>query len=173
MPRLRSLLRLLPLGAAVLGLSACAHYQLGTGSGPKFTTLFIAPVTSDTQLPQAVALVTTQLREAVIRDGRVALVNSPAAADAVLHVTLANYGRTAAVAQAVDTGLARRFDVTLRAAATLTDNRTGQPYFTKRPLTATRGVFTDSGLVPAEYQTLPLLAEQLADQAVHAMMDTW
>jgi hypothetical protein len=34
-------------------------------------------------------------------------------------------------------------------------------------------VFTDSGLVPSEYQALPLLAELLAGETVHAVLDTW
>ena len=158
---------------AVLCLAGCAGYQLGTGSGPRFATLFIAPVTSETLIPQAQVLVTTQLREAFIKDGHVTLVDSAAAADAVLQVTLTGYGREATVALPNDTGLARRFDVTLKAAATLTDNRTGQALFTRRPLSAKRGVFTDSGLVPAEYETLPLLAELLAADAAHAVLDTW
>ena len=91
----------------------------------------------------------------------------------MLTVTLAAYNRTVAVSRPDDTGLARRFDVTLQAKATLTDNRTKQPYFTSRPIDAKRGVFTDSGLVPSEYQALPLLAELLASETVHAVLDTW
>ena len=158
---------------AVLCFTGCASYQLGTGSAAKFTTLFIAPITSEALIPQGQALVTTQLREAFIRDGRVQLVNSAESADAVLTVTLAAYNRTVAVSRPDDTGLARRFDVTLQAKATLTDNRTKQPYFTSRPIDAKRGVFTDSGLVPSEYQALPLLAELLASETVHAVLDTW
>ena len=129
-------------------LAGCAGYQLGTGSAPKFSTLFIAPIRSETQIPQAQVLVTTQIREALIRDGRVRLVNSAEAADAVLQVSLTGYDRAVSVSRADDTGLARRFDVSLRALATLTDNRTKQAYFIRRPLTAKRGVFTDSGLGP-------------------------
>ncbi len=154
-------------------LAGCASYQLGTGSSRKFATLFVAPITSEALLPQAQVLVTTQLREAFIRDGRLTLVNSAESADAVLSVTLADYRRTVAVSRPDDTGLARRFDVTLQARATLLDNRTKQPYFTQRHLEATRGVFTDSGLVPSEYQALPLLAESIAGEAVHAVLDTW
>jgi hypothetical protein len=159
--------------SSVLWFAGCAGYRLGTGGPPKFSTLFIAPVGSEALLPQAQALVTTQLREAFLRDGRVALVNSAESADAVLSVTLTDYGREVAVSRPNDTGLARRFDVTLKAHATLTDNRTKQALFAKRALTAQRGVFTDSGLVPAEYQTLPLLAELLAKEATHAVLDTW
>jgi hypothetical protein len=158
---------------SVLFFAGCAHYQLGTGTAPKFSTLFIAPIASEALIPQAQALITTQIREAFIRDGRVTLVNSAQAADAVLQVTLTSYDRTVSVARADDTGLARRFNITLHARATLTDHRTKQVYFDRRPLVAERGVFTDSGLVPAEYQGLPLLAEQLAGETVHAVLDTW
>jgi len=170
-------LRLLPAFVCalsiVLGVAGCAGYQLGTGSTPKFATLYIAPVASEALIPQAQALVTTELREAFIRDGRVRLVNSADAADAVLTVTLAAYNRTVAVSRPDDTGLARRFDVNLTARATLADNRTKQPLFSQRPLEAKRGVFTDSGLVPSEYQALPLLAGLIAAEAVHAALDTW
>lgn len=154
-------------------MTSCSHYQLGTGAKLKFSSLYIAPVANKAMIPQAQAIMTTQLREAFIRDGRVSLVNSPDGADAVLTVTLIGYDRTVAVALASDTGLARRFDLALQAHATLTDNGHKKTYFADRPLTATRGVFTDSGLVSAEYETLPLLAEQLASEALHAVLDAW
>ena len=154
-------------------LNGCANYQLGTGATTKFSTLFIAPVASKAVIPQAQVLVSTQIREAFIRDGRVTLVDSAEAADAVLQVSLVGYDRTVSVARADDTGLARRFDVALQAHATLTDNRHKKTYFSDRALTAKRGVFVDSGLVPAEYEAMPLLAEKLADEAVHTVLDVW
>ena len=170
-----SALRLLSsvLCLAVLCLTGCANYRLGSGSTLKFSTLYVAPVTSEALLPQTRVLVTTQIREALLRDGRVTLVDSANEAEAVLTVSLHSYNRTVAVSLMSDTGRARRFDVTLEARATLTDNRTKQAYFTQRPLQATRGVFTDSGLVPSEYEALPLLAESLAKETVHAVLDTW
>jgi Lipopolysaccharide-assembly len=173
MIRSATLLGLLALGLAALLPAGCAHYQLGTGTKAKFTTLFLAPVRCDVLLPQAQVLFTTQLREAFIKDGRVTLVNSAASADAVLQVALLGYDRTVVVSLPTDKGLARRFDESLRASATLSDNRTQQALFANRPLTVQRGVFTDSGQIPAEYQALPLLAEQLAGETVHAVLDTW
>lgn len=154
-------------------LTSCANYQLGTGTKVKFATLFVAPVAAKAVIPQAQVLVTTRLREAFIRDGRVALVNTPEEADAVLRISLDGYDRTSAVARENDTGLTRRFDLSLQAHATLVDRRTGKSYFVDRVLTAKRGVFTDSGLVPAEFETLPLLAERLAEETVHAVLDVW
>jgi hypothetical protein len=161
------------LALAVIGLVSCANYQLGTGAKLKFSRLFIAPVSSEALIPQAQALVTTQLREAFLKDGRITLAESAEDADATLKVTLVGYQRDVTVSQAQDTGLARRFDVTLRARATLTDLRANKPLFENRMLTARRGVFTDSGQQQSEYQTLPLLAEALAEDAVHAALDVW
>jgi hypothetical protein len=160
---------------AAIGLLAtsCANYQLGTGSTPKFSTLYVAPVTSEALVPQARILVGTQVREALLRDGRVTLVGTAAEADAVLTIVLASYQKLTVVSRPEDTGIARRMDVRLQAHATLVDTRTNQAYFSNRPLDVRRGVFTDSGLVPSEYEGLPLLAEALANETVHAVLDTW
>jgi hypothetical protein len=156
-----------------LFLSACAHYQLGTDGKLAFTTLYIEPVENKALLPQASALVGTQLRESILRDGRVALVNDPAQADAVLHVTLTNYSRAQTAARSDDTGLARKFQLTLLAVCTLRDNRTSKVLFEKRPVSAVKEAYTDSGQLQSEYNTLPLLASSLADSIAHAVLDVW
>jgi hypothetical protein len=169
---MRVLLLCCALGT-LLGLVGCGHYQLGTDVAPRFESLHIAVVASDALLPQAQALFTTQLRDAFIKDGRVRLVNSEDGADAILRVTLDSYSRGVTVSRPDDTGLARRFDLALSARATLTDLRSRRDLFTGREITAKRGAFTDSGQIQAEYQTLPLLAADVADQAVKAALDTW
>lgn len=164
---------LLPICAAVLLLTGCSNYKLGTGSAPAFRTLHVEPVANRTLLPQAQAIVSTRLRETFARDGRVGLANSAAGTDATLTVTINEYRREIAAVREGDTGLASKFNVTLGVACTLRDNRTGKVIFENRPVTATREVFTDSGQLQAEYQTLPLLAEALAGKVVHAALDAW
>jgi outer membrane lipopolysaccharide assembly protein LptE/RlpB len=178
-------LRWLCLGAAALLLSSCANYRLGTGAQLSFATLYVTPVANDALVPQAAALITRELRAAFLRDGRVQLVDSPEAADATLTLVLVNYGRNMTTARPDDTGLARKFDLMLETSCTLLDQRTGTPIFDKRPIAVTRQVFTDGdgfvvngrpapgGQLPAEYQTLPLLAEQLAQRVTHAVLDVW
>jgi Lipopolysaccharide-assembly len=156
-----------------LFLSACAHYQLGTDGKLAFTTLYIEPVENKALLPQASALVSTQLRESILRDGRIALVNDPAQADAVLHVTLTNYSRAQTAARSDDTGLARKFQLTLLAVCALRENRTGRVLFENRPVNAVKEAYTDSGQLQSEYNTLPLLAASLADSIAHAVLDVW
>ncbi len=166
-------LRLLSVIGCLLVTAGCSHYQLGTGSTPSFRTLHVEAVTNKTLLPQAQAIVSTRVRESFVRDGRVALANSATGADATLSIALNDYHREIAAVREGDTGLARKFNTTLGAVCTLRDNRSGKVIFENRPISAVREVFTDSGQLQSEYQTLPLLAEALATKVVHAALDVW
>ncbi len=169
-----SFLFLAALGCLLFG-TACSHYQLGTAATGKlaFQTLYIEPVENKTLLPQARALVSTQLREAFARDARVTLVNSPESADATLAVTITSYRRDVLTVREGDTGLARKFNLTLATTTTLRDRRGNKALFENRPIEVQREVFTDSGQLQSEYQTLPLLAESLAAKVIHAALDVW
>lgn len=168
--------------AASLIFSGCANYQLGTGGKVTFTTLYVEPVSTKVLIPQAQAILSTQVRNAFNRDGRVTLVNSPEAADATLKIVLTEFGREVATQRVGDSGLARKFTLNLGAAATLTDRRVGRPLFTDREVKVHRDVYTDEGNVggivktnqlQAEYQGLPLLAEAFAEKVTHAVLDVW
>lgn len=159
--------------SVLLGLAGCAHYELGTEGKLTFATLYVAPVANKTLLPQAQAIVSTQLREAFIKDARVTLVDSPAEADATLSVTINDYHREMTAAREDDTGLARKFALTLGTTCTLRDNRSGKELFAKRPVSVQRDAYTDSGQLQSEYQTLPLLADALAQKISHTVLDVW
>jgi Lipopolysaccharide-assembly len=161
------------IGLSLWSLTGCAHYQLGTASRLAFATLYVAPVGNHAMLPQAQTVFATEIRDALLKDGRVSLVATPETADAVLRVSLVGYDRQMAAANPADTGLARKFVLNLHALCTLTDRRTGKPLFVNREIQASRDAYTDSGQLQAEYQTLPLLAATLADKVTHAVLDVW
>ena len=136
--------------------------------------IHLTTVINEAKVPQAVAVVTTQIREAFLHDSRVILVNSPEDADATLTIRLVKYSRETQTSDRVDTGLARKFDVTLNAKATLRDNRDNKLIFENRKIDAIRQVFTDAGQqLQAEYQNVPLLAETLAKNVRSATLDVW
>lgn len=170
-----SLVAVVVAGLVSLLAAGCSHYRLGTGASGKlsFHTLYIEPVENKTLLPQARAIVSTQLREAFARDGRVVLVNSPEEAEATLAVTITTYRRDVVSARADDTGLARKFNLVLGTSCTLRDRRANLILFENRAVDAQREAFTDSGQLQSEYQTLPLLAETLAGKVAHAALDVW
>lgn len=163
----------LAIVVSLLGPIGCANYQLGTGGAPDFTTLYVAPVENQTLLPQARALLSTHLREAFERDGRVTIVNSPEAADATLHVVIQDFDREVASVLESDTRLARKFTLTLATSCTLRIQRSDKTLFADRLVTSQRDAFTDGGQLQSEYQTLPLLAEALAKKITHAVLDVW
>jgi hypothetical protein len=169
---MRLQLSLLCLVCGILGVTGCAQYRLGTSATVGFATLYVEPVESATLLPQAQAIVSTQIREAFAKDGRVTLVNTAEAADATLHVTLRDYRRDVASVLENDTGLARKFVLTLDVACTLS-TRKGDELFTDRIIRVQRDAFTDGGQLQSEYQAVPLLAEALAKKVVHSVLDVW
>jgi hypothetical protein len=162
----------------------CANYRLGAGPAPTFETLYIEATKDKATIPQSRALLSTMLREAFIRDGRVTVVDSSADADATLEVTLVKYVRSNAANREDDNGLARKFTLKLTASCRLRDNRTGRLLFDDRIIDVQREAFLDNGLgaVPfgtsndqlqSEYNTLPLLADALCDRVTHAVLDVW
>jgi outer membrane lipopolysaccharide assembly protein LptE/RlpB len=175
------------LAFAVLG-TACSHYRLGTGVSRDFESIFIAPVDTNAVVPQSAGLLTTQIREAFIRDARLRVVNTPDEADAVLTISLKGLRRNAQTALPSDAGLARTFGLVLDASATLRDVKGEKTWFTDRALRVERQIFTNDGtaiattggpyLAPlqqtqAEYTIVPTLGEELAAKAKSAVLDTW
>ncbi len=183
MPR-PTLLRLLVGCSALLlalGFTGCTHYQLGSGGKLSFSRLYVAPVRDGAGLPQAAVLVTSQLRERILRDARVQLVDSPDAAEAILEVTLTRYERGVATVRPNDTGLARKLELALEAEATLRNTANNVDWFSRRPLIVRRQAFTDmpeasetfGNQGQAERQTFVLVATAVAEAAASAALDVW
>jgi hypothetical protein len=172
--------------AALFFGSACANYRLGTGVEHEYRTVFIPPVATSGQVPQAAAILTTGIREAFIRDGRIRVVNTAEEADAVLTVTVKNLSRRSLTGLPGDSGLARSMGITLDAVATLDSPDGKKTWFSDRAISVERQIFTDDGnaapvvsaLQPvqqtqAEYQLVPQLSEALAERLKGAVLDTW
>lgn len=183
----RRLASLALVAFALIG-TACSHYRLGTGAQHDFESVFIAPVETNAVIPQSTALLSTQIREAFIRDGRVRVVNTPAEADAILTVKLDGLRRDTLTSLPSDGGLARTFGLVLEASATLRDSKGEKTWFADRRLRVERQIFTNDGttlatpdgpyLVPlqqtqAEYTIVPTLGENLASQVKSTVLDTW
>lgn len=157
---------------AVVALAGCTSYRMGDPAQLPFTSVYIEPPLNTSSAPQAAALVGTALSRQLDRTGRVAVAAS-ASADATVQVTLVKLTREPTISRTEDTGLARRWRVTLDAEVTLTDRRTGKDYFSRRKVSAFDEVYTDSGLVSAEYQNMPLLASRLAEAIASEITSVW
>lgn len=157
--------------AIIYLLNGCASYQVGSGALP-FTSLYVEPARNDTYAPQAQALLTEQVIQALLRDGRVRI-TAREEADAVLSMTLVDYDRNLVATQSNDTARARGYDLSLTAQLDLKNASTGKAYFEGRQLSVTASAYTDGGLQPAEYQSMPTLTRRLAEQIRTEILSTW
>lgn len=187
LPRFASLLILGSLLASSLGLlsllSGCKSYQLGSPAELTFQSIYVKPVQNDSYVPQAQALLSSQIREALIRDGRLRLVLSEETADAVLLVTLTDYTRQTATRDRQDTTVGVDFDLTLTAEVALFDQVNGEFLFEGRQLSERSNAFVDNpyrgaavreqGFLQAEYQAMPRLTRDLAKKIADEVLSPW
>ncbi|HUG12523.1 MAG TPA: LPS assembly lipoprotein LptE [Opitutaceae bacterium] len=159
--------------ALLLFAAGCASYQLGSPAELQFSSVFVPPVVNDTFVPQSRAAITTAIREAFARDGRVVLAESAADADRVVEVRLSDFSREMTSALRDDTALARKFALTLYADVRLVDPATPDAPTATSRVSVSVDAYTDSGLQQAEFQAVPQLAEKLAVEVVHRVLDTW
>jgi len=167
----------------VLGLfSGCASYQLGAPAELPFKTIYIRPTSNDSFAPQAQAIVSSQLRKQLIRDGRVQLVSNEAEADTVLAVNLAEYRRSSGARRSTDTVVASDFIISLTADISLYNPSKGDYFFEDRRLTGSTKTYTENpyetGLrtqayQQSEYQAMPLLARDLARIIADEVLSVW
>ena len=165
-------------------ISGCNSYQLGNPAELPFESIYIKPVSNDSFAPQAQALLSTQIRDAFIRDGRTKLVNSREVADAVLLINLTEYNRYAAARQSEDTTAAASFSLVLAAEVSLFDQNKGDYYFMNRIINesssayvgnpyATTTVTQTQDFLQMEYQAMPRLTHDLSRRIADEVLSTW
>jgi len=173
---------LLLLGIA-LSFSGCAHYRAGTGAELPFESIYIRPAENDSFAPQAQALVSAQVREAFIRDGRLKVLADESEADAVLLITLTEYDREAAARFGDDTVEAQAFDLELTALVSLYHAGQGDFLFANRSVSERKLAYVqdlydedpgeNQGFVQAEYQSMPRLARDLSRRIADEVLSPW
>jgi len=154
-----------------LFITACSHYQAGDGTQTPFSSLQIEPVVNNSLLPQANEVINHDLRTSFIQRNRVTLENERA--EAQLKVTLSDYSRTTIARNSQDTGLARKYSLSLSANCTLVNTESDTPYFTDRPVTVSVDIFLDSGQTQSETNALPLLSKKLAEAIANEVLMVW
>lgn len=164
--------------------TGCKSYQLGHPAELPFETIFIQPAKNDSFAPQAQALVSSEVREAVIRDGRVKLISNQSEADVVLLMTLTDYSREQGTRRQDDTEIAQDFDLSLGLQLDLYDQRDGSYLFEGRQLEAKTKAYAANpyasrlaqntqGLIQSEYNAIPRLARELGRKAADELLSAW
>ncbi|MCZ6674707.1 MAG: LPS assembly lipoprotein LptE [Verrucomicrobia bacterium] len=156
--------------ASSLMLYGCAHYQAGDGSSAPFSSIQISPIKNLSLAPQINQVLNHDLREVFIQRGKVAVENT---GEASLKVTLTGYNRETVATNSQDTGLARKYALTLSASCDLINRGGNSNYFTERPVEVSVEVFLDSGQTRTETNAIPLLSKKLAEAIANEVLQVW
>jgi len=169
-----------------LVLTSCGRYQMGSPGTLEISSVFVQPVINESFAPQAQALLTGQIRDAFIRDGRVRLTSSPDDADGVLQIVLTDFRRSTRAFDAEDTINALTSDLELEAKITLFKGDSAETFFAGRSVRNSstvyaRNVFADSGSLAAgrqdtlgaEYEEMPRLTRELARRIADEVLNAW
>ena len=179
-----SLARTLSVLVSIVVLSlfnGCANYNLGSSAEIPFKSIYIKPTTNHSYAPQAQPIVSAQIRETFIHDGRVKLVAKEADADAVLYVDLTDYKRSAGARNSKDTVIANDFDIRLIAEISLFDKSKGDYLFKERSIQAKTHAYignpyTDSEIISyqqSERQAMTQLAREIARKITDEVLSPW
>ena len=156
----------------VTGFAGCSHYHLGHPKKLPFETLYVKPVENNAYVPQAQALLSDQLIQALQREGMIKLVPEQDA-DAILIVTLKNYDRSVSATQETDTVLASSISISLTAECTLKNLETDEVYFEDREVSSNIDAVVIGDPLASEYQNLPSLTQRLADKIRTQVISYW
>ena len=157
--------------SALAFLTGCAGYHLGTGNKPLYHTISFAPIVNHSFAPQMNTLVSDALFQAFAHGGGMAVESQGGDAEVVLHVTLTNFQKLIGATTISDTGEARSLVMILTAEAALSDPA-GKPIY-KGNFEVRQEYYADSGLVRAEEEALPQLAQLMAEKIHRAVVSKW
>jgi hypothetical protein len=162
------------------------RYQWGNPGTLEFKTVHVLPIANESFAPQAHAVLAGQLRDFIIRDGRLRLVNSADAADALLEVTLVDYRRTGSTRDPSDTTRVLTTDLQLEASINLLKGDSNEAWFRNRTVTASSSVYSSNlfaapgsvadlrqDTLEAEFQEMPNLTRELARRIADEILNAW
>jgi hypothetical protein len=164
------LLVALGLGA-VLALSGCAGYQLGSANGlaAHGRSIQINPFANQTVEPHLTDAVTGELRKAVQQDGTYQLASHDDG-DIVLSGEITRYQRLELTFKPSDVLTVSDYRLGLTAHVTARDRSTGK-LILDRPVTGYTLIRVGNDLASSERQALPLLAADLAKNVTSLLVE--
>ena len=157
--------------ALALTFAGCAHYHFGTGNKPAYHTIYFAPVVNRSFAPQIHTYISVALFRAFAQGGGMAVAGQNDGAEVVLHVTINDFKKMIGATQTSDTGEARSLVMILKATATLADPEGKQIY--TGDFEVRQEYYADSGMVRAETEALPQLADMLGQKIYRAVVSKW
>jgi hypothetical protein len=153
-------------------LTGCAGYHVGPLLKGNYKTVAVPMFKNHTYHPQVEAQVTNALIKRLQSDGalQVASIDN---ADVLVTGEVTRYLRGALRSVRQETREPREYKLTIEVRISVRDQRTGQLLLKPTLVTGSAETFIGSDLQSAEYQALPLIADDVARRASRLLTESW
>ena len=169
---LRSRVALVALAAGtLLGLVPACSYSLGGRGELPFSSIEIAPIENEADLPQAQATLARNISDALNREPKLRTVVSNG--DAELRFVISDYRRSISATSSDDSVLASTQNLTLELKCSLSDTRSGKIYFRDRTVSVSTEVYTGTAPGLGEPQSFPVLSREAARKIRDLVTSVW
>lgn len=161
----------LGLAAAVVSLTGCAGYKVGTTAAfpAGQHSIQIGLIQNKTMEPRLIEAVNNALRKRFQQDGTYQL-DTRGESDVVLTGVITRFDRSVVSFQPADILTVRDYALSLTAKLTVKERGTGKVLF-EREVAGRTTIRAGTDLASAERQAVPLLAEDLARNATSLIVD--
>jgi hypothetical protein len=153
-------------------VSGCMGYRVGPLHQSNYRSVAVPMFQNKTLMPQLEAQVTNAVIKRFQSDGMLE-VRAMEQADIVVTGLIVDYERVALRSLKLDTGTTREYRVRITAEISVRESSTGKLVIEKQKYTGSAETFIGEDQQSAEFQVLPLVADDLARQIVHALTESW
>ncbi len=150
----------------------CAGYHIGPVTKTSFHSIAVPMFRNETLVPQLEAQISNAIIQRLQQDGSLQI-ESRSRADVVLIGTVERYDRIALRSLRTDTGVPREFRISITVRVEALDRRTGETVLKSTVVQGTSDVFIGEDQQSAEYQALPLVADDIAKRVAGLLVESW
>ena len=108
----------------LFGSISCSHYSVISADTYAFKSLYVHTVSNQDFPPNIHTLFQNQIKETILRDGRLTLTQNPLEADTQLFITIRDYRRNVSTRSSTDAGRFNSLNTGIAIFVSLYENKT-------------------------------------------------
>ena len=161
-----------------LGFNSCSHYSIIHVNETPFKSVYVNTISNQDFAPNVHTLFQNQIRQTILRDGRLTLSNKPEDADTSLYITIKDYKRNVNTRSSVDAGRYNSLKIGLAVFVSLYDNETNTYLVKNVHLGSNEYLFFDPVETSVkhremEYEILPKITRDISENILELILSDW
>lgn len=157
--------------AGTLFFSSGCSYSLGSSGKLPFSTIEIAPIVNNADIPQAQAMLARDIAGTLNREPKLSTVIENGAAELKIEIT--DFRRNTVATSSEDSVLASVSQLTLVLNCSLLNTRSGKYYFRNRKISVSTDAYAGESPGLSESQSFPVLSREAARKVRDLVVGVW